>query len=263
MTARKAALVFGGLSVYATATLGTYIYMYDPDKGNAKPITGGERQARFDKNSAEYDNGGFACSSIMLRLIVRLPIVEIDWDETMVGIKLMRRFLLRNASGSVLEVAAGTGRNVPYYNQDSNVLLTDLSASMLGQIKHLPSHIRTSVMSAEDLDAPNHSFDTVVDTFALCSVDNPVRMLEEMQRVCKPNGRILLLEHGKSSYSWLTYVLDKFALKHAERWGCFWNRDILKIVADAGLEVESSYRFHFGTTYYIVARPRPLDCRER
>ncbi|ETW08542.1 hypothetical protein H310_01102 [Aphanomyces invadans] len=236
MTARKAALVFGGLSVYATATIGTYIYMYDPDKGNAKPITGGERQARFDMNSAMYDQ-------------------EIDRDETLVGIKLMRRFLIQNASGSVLEVAAGTGRNVPYYDKNVTVLLTDLSANMLGQIANLPSHIQTAIMSAEDLDVADDSFDTVVDTFALCSVDNPVQMLQEMQRVCKPNGKILLLEHGKSNYSWLTYVLDKFALKHAERWGCFWNRDILKIVSDAGLEVESSYRFHFGTTYYIIARP--------
>ncbi|RHY31319.1 hypothetical protein DYB32_003597 [Aphanomyces invadans] len=178
--------------------------------------------------------------------------VEIDRDETLVGIKLMRRFLLQNASGSVLEVAAGTGRNVPYYDKNVSVLLTDLSANMLGQIANLPSHIQTAIMSAEDLDVADDSFDTVVDTFALCSVDNPVQMLQEMQRVCKPNGKILLLEHGKSNYSWLTYVLDKFALKHAERWGCFWNRDILKIVSDAGLEVESSYRFHFGTTEFGI-----------
>ncbi|KAF0697997.1 Aste57867_11328 [Aphanomyces stellatus] len=256
MAAKKAALLFGGLTVYATATIGTYIYMYDPNKGNAKPITGGERQARFDKNSAEYDKG--LLISIMADAHATLAFhVEIDWDETMVGIKLMRRFLLQNASGSVLEVAAGTGRNVPYYNNDTKVLLTDLSAPMLAQIKNLPSHIRTAVMSAEKLDVPAGEFNTVVDTFALCSVDNPVQMLEEMQRVCKSDGKILLLEHGKSHYSWLTYVLDKFALKHAERWGCFWNRDILQIVADAGLQVESVYRFHFGTTYYIVARPKP------
>ncbi|CAK4639062.1 hypothetical protein LEN26_008306 [Aphanomyces euteiches] len=240
MAARKAAIAFAGLTVYATATFGTYIYMYDPNKGNAKPITGNERQARFDQNSGAYDK-------------------EIDFDETMTGIKLMRRFLLKNASGSILEVAAGTGRNVPYYPSGSNVLLTDLSSNMLAQIKHLPADFQTAVMSAEELTVGDGEYDTVVDTFALCSVDNPVTMLKEMQRVCKTDGKILLLEHGKSHYSWLTYILDKFALKHAERWGCFWNRDIEQIVADAGLEVETMHRFHFGTTYYIVARPKSKD----
>ncbi len=170
----------------------------------------------------------------------------------------MRRFLLKHASGEILEVAAGTGRNLPYYNCDANILLTDLSASMMAQIKsaNLYPNMKTAVMSSENLILPNASFDTVVDTFALCSVENPVQMLEEMQRVCKNDGKILLLEHGRSSYSWLSYVLDKFAAKHAERWGCFWNRDILKIVEDAGLVVETMYRFHFGTTYYIVAKPK-------
>ena len=87
-------------------------------------------------------------------------------------------------------------------------------------------------------------------------MDNTVQALQEMQRVCKADGKILLLEHGRSHYAWLSSILDKFAGLHAERWGCHWNRDILKLVEEAGLEVETLHRFHFGTTYYIIAKPK-------
>uniref|UniRef100_M4BCC2 Methyltransferase type 11 domain-containing protein n=1 Tax=Hyaloperonospora arabidopsidis (strain Emoy2) TaxID=559515 RepID=M4BCC2_HYAAE len=111
-------------------------------------------------------------------------------------------------------------------------------------------------MAAEKLVFPDDHFDTVVDTFGLCSMDDSVQTLREMQRVCKKDGgRILLLEHGQSSYTWLSGILDKFADLHAQKWGCHWNRDILKLIDQAGLEVESVRRFHFGTTYYVVAKP--------
>lgn len=87
-------------------------------------------------------------------------------------------------------------------------------------------------------------------------VDVPVTALREMERVCRENGKILLLEHGKSHYDWLNNILDKNLHKHVERWGCIWNRDIEKLVKEAGLEIESISRFHFGTTYAITARPK-------
>lgn len=178
------------------------------------------------------------------------------------GISLMRRFLLRSAHGRVLEIAAGTGRNLPYYTPTSQLTLTDFSDGMLQQIPAKATEPFAScelrVMSASELQFPDASFDTVVDTFGLCSMDDSVKALEEMQRVCKRDGggKILLLEHGRSHYAWLSNLLDKFAAKHAQRWGCHWNRDILALVEKAGLEVKTVHRFHFGTTYYIVARPK-------
>ena len=76
-----------------------------------------------------------------------------------------------------------------------------------------------------------------------------------MERVCRPDGQILLLEHGKSDYDWLNRILDNGAMRHAENFGCWWNRDIQKIVQDAGLEIVTLKRYHFGTTYYIIAKP--------
>merc|ERR1712087_283762 len=109
---------------------------------------------------------------------------------------------------------------------------------------------------AANLSFPDNSFDTIVDTFGLCSFDDPVAVLKELQRVCKPDGTILLLEHGRSkSYSGLTGYLDKHAERHAKNWGCVWNRDIDKIVKDSGIKLEKLDNWHFGTTYYMVCKP--------
>ncbi|GAX74010.1 hypothetical protein CEUSTIGMA_g1460.t1 [Chlamydomonas eustigma] len=102
---------------------------------------------------------------------------------------------------------------------------------------------------------PAASFDTVVDAFGLCSHEDPVQVLKEASRLCRPGGRILLLEHGRGHYAWLNDRLDDSAEKHHQKWGCWWNRDIADIVRQAGLKVEKLSRWHFGTTYICVARP--------
>lgn len=221
---------------------------------------------------------------------------EIGMDEFVIGMNLMRRLLMRHATGNVLEVSAGTGRNIPYYPSTkyiTSLTFMDASYPMLKQcvkkfdqyadrfLKHVPwysswfssegplNEIPVDFIhsSCETLEFDDNHFDTVVDTFGLCSVgvhegphhtEHAVRMLRELGRVCKPDGKILLLEHGKASnfYEWLNGKLEEEADKHFEKWSCWWNRDILKMVEEAGLEIESSWRWHFGTTYYIIARPK-------
>lgn len=194
---------------------------------------------------------------------------QIEKDELVMGIHLMRRALLYfHAKGEVLEVGAGTGRNLGYYPDEatvSKVTLTDIGDKMLEQAREKirdlsPKERRryaVAVADAAHLRYPDDAFDTVVDSFGLCSFDDPVAVLRELQRVCKPDGRILLLEHGRSrTWEGLTAYLDKYAERHARNWGCCWNRDIERIVADAGLEVERRRMFHFGTTYYLVCKPR-------
>jgi methyltransferase OMS1 len=103
------------------------------------------------------------------------------------------------------------------------------------------------------LDFPDSTFDTVVDTFGLCSFDDPVAVLKELERVCKPDGKILMLEHGRSkTFDWITKYLDKNAERHAKNWGCVWNRDLDRIVEESGLQLERIHTWHFGTTYYMV-----------
>ncbi|KAG1654359.1 hypothetical protein FOA52_011293 [Chlamydomonas sp. UWO 241] len=102
---------------------------------------------------------------------------------------------------------------------------------------------------------PHASFDTVIDAFGMCSHDDPVQVLREAARVCKPDGKILLLQHGRGYYDWLNAQLDESAPKHHVKWGCWWNRDIEALIREAGLEVDKLSRWHFGTTYIVIARP--------
>ena len=110
------------------------------------------------------------------------------------------------------QVSAGTARNLKYYDFEKlqTVTLTDSSEKMLDVARSkLTERALTKVSlvtaDAQDLSqhAENASFDTVIDTFGLCSHEDPVRALREMARVTRPGGKILLLEHGRSSWPFL------------------------------------------------------------
>lgn len=86
----------------------------------------------------------------------------------------------------------------------------------------------------------------------ICSVAEPVRLLRHLTSLVNPDhGRILLLEHGKSYYDWLNTWLDSSAAEHADKFGCWWNKDIGQIINESGLEVVKLKRYHFGTTWWI------------
>lgn len=141
--------------------------------------------------------------------------------------------------------------------------------------------------SAPPLPAPGRflprSFDTVVDTFGLCSVEDPKGAVEQLARACKPGGKMIFIEHGRATTeseacpscssssppsppppspfpftkAWIDSKLDAVAAQHRRRWGCWWNRDLeAEIRGAAGVEVERVARWHLGTTLVVVARPR-------
>ncbi|PGG98509.1 hypothetical protein GX51_06775 [Blastomyces parvus] len=100
-------------------------------------------------------------------------------------------------------------------------------------------------------------FDTVIQTMGLCSLPDPVSYLTHLGTLVEPErGEILLLEHGRSHYRWLNKLLDDLAAAHADRHGCWWNRDIGEIVRQSGLEIVESKRWHMGTTWKFVLRPK-------
>lgn len=101
-------------------------------------------------------------------------------------------------------------------------------------------------------------FDTVLQTMGLCSTPDPVGLLRHLGSITEPqHGRILLLEHGRSYYDWLNRILDNLAAAHANRHGCWWNRDIGQIVEQSGLEVVEVKRYHLGTTWRVILRLKP------
>ena len=179
------------------------------------------------------------------------------------GINRIRKNLFRKASRDVLEVAAGTGNNLRHYPKDCKITLIDLSRAMLKIASRKARRQRLEVsiqeMDAESLEFPDDAFDTVVDSLSLCTLTQPVQALREMARVCKPNGRILLLEHGRSSREGLARWQDRKADKHAKRFGCNWNRDILGLVGEANLEVVSSQLYCFGVFHAIEVKPTSMS----
>ncbi len=179
------------------------------------------------------------------------------------GINRIRKNLFRKASGEVLEVAAGTGNNLRHYPKDCKITLIDLSPAMLkiASQKARKQNLEVSIkeMDAERLEFPDNAFDTVVDSLSLCTLTQPVQALREMVRVCKPNGRILLLEHGRSSNERLARWQDKKAEKHAKRFGCNWNRNILGLLGEANLEIDSIKQYCFGVFHAIEVQPTSVS----
>ena len=170
-------------------------------------------------------------------------------DEFYMGINLLRRLVLYwYAKGTVLEVGAGTGRNIPYYRYPhvQRVVLVDTCYEMLEQARdkvwkrtsrnkaNPPQYAFVQGDSAQLDQLPDHAFDTVIDTFGLCSYNDPVAVVREMIRKCKrkeENGILIFIEHGRSkSWNIVTQHLDKHAEQHAANWGCVWNRDLDDIV---------------------------------
>ena len=199
---------------------------------------------------------------------------EIEKDEATSGILELRKHIIARARGRVLEVAGGTGRNLDFYGHSvSELLITDWSEQMLQVAARKVaakraegggsssggsgalSKVTLAVTDASALALPSAAYDTVVDTFGLCSFEAPERALQEMARCCKPDGEILLLEHGVSSWSVLAWWQQHRLNRHVVRWGCYWNRDILKMVEESGLQVLEVQRKHLGTTYYVRCRP--------
>ncbi len=176
----------------------------------------------------------------------------------LLGIRALRRRLIQQASGKVLEVAVGTGKNLHYYNQGSKLIAVDLSRGMLSvaqkRERPLPLEVSLAVMDAEALGFPDTSFDTVVSSLTTCTFPNPVAALKEMARVCRPEGKILLLEHGRSNRDWLARWQDRRNDKHVIQLGCHWNREPLELARQAGLKVVESQRVFLGIFHQIEAK---------
>jgi methyltransferase OMS1, mitochondrial len=118
---------------------------------------------------------------------------------------------------------------------------------------------------------PKGGYDTIVQTMGVCSMVDAAGFLRRLGELCRQpgeeskwlppeaddgkGGKILLLEHGKSYFSFMNRILDNGAKMHADHYGCWWNKDVDEVVRQSGLVVERARRSHFGTTYEYTLRP--------
>lgn len=119
----------------------------------------------------------------------------------------LRQKAVNLAFGSVLEIGVGTGHNLSLYSAGCTVTGIDFSSLMLqkaqGRVNNVNNvnnkDIKLVQMNVEQMDFPDNFFDTVLGVFVFCSVPNPLAGLKEVRRVCRNNGRIILLEHVRSN----------------------------------------------------------------
>ncbi|KAF1815150.1 S-adenosyl-L-methionine-dependent methyltransferase [Eremomyces bilateralis CBS 781.70] len=206
---------------------------------------------------------------------------EVKWQEYFWGISTLRRRMTSEASGHVLESAAGTGRNAGYFEERNckSITFMDPSGPMLevARKKWEDSHRfskeekRVPVRWLEESttgevpmpEGQPVGYDVVIQTMGLCSTEDPVEMLKSLGRLGRPGGRILLLDHGRFHYDTMNKALDGSATDHAKKYGCWWNRDIEAIVRESGLEVVEQRRHALGTMYEFELKPFSREDRQK
>lgn len=162
--------------------------------------------------------------------------------------------ILPLARGLVLEIGIGSGLNLPYYGvQVETVVGLDPSAELLRKAKRSALHRRYDMYllqaSAETIPLADRQVDTVVMTWTLCSIPNPLCALDEARRVLRPDGRLLFIEHGLAPEA----EIARWQRRLDPVWtriSCHLDRPVDRLLIDAGFEMGAM------TTGYVGEGPR-------
>ena len=170
-------------------------------------------------------------------------------------INYQRQKVVPLAKGKVLDIGIGSGLNIPFYNSEKidKVIGIDPSHELIELAKELANDSKASIDfvigSAESIPYPDNFFDTVLVTYTMCTIPNVAIANKEMWRVLKDDGRLIFCEHGlapdKKISKWQNRI-DPFWGKIAG--GCHLNRDIQKLITDAGFSFESLDKMYIPST---------------
>ncbi len=161
----------------------------------------------------------------------------------------LRTGLLASAHGEVLELGIGTGLNLPHYPETVTGLEAVDPADLLpktvaARSAGLPFPVRIQRGTAEMLPHTDRRFDSVISTWTLCTIPNPVVALQEVGRVLKPGGSFLFLEHGRSDDRKIAAWQDRLnPIQNVIGCGCNLNRQIDDLITQAGLHITQLDRF--------------------
>lgn len=159
-------------------------------------------------------------------------------------ISRQRRKVVPNASGDVLEIGIGTGLNMRFYDKSKVKRLVGLDpATQMNRLAQKRSQqaglpVDFIAASAEDMPFPDASFDSLVCTYTLCSIPDPLRALREMKRVLRPAGKLVFAEHGLAPDA----AVKKWQFRLEPYWGkvaggCHLTRDIPSLIQEGGFQI--------------------------
>ncbi|WP_197276376.1 class I SAM-dependent methyltransferase [Bacillus sp. JCM 19034] len=158
-----------------------------------------------------------------------------------------------------MEVAIGSGNNFSFYRRDIELTGLDFSHEMLKaaqkEAKKYPFKVTLIQNDVEKVEFNKNSFDTIISSCSLCAYQDPVTVLNNFREWCKPEGEILMMEHGLSTnklLAGLQKTLDPLALKAV---GCHQNRNISDYVNQSRLKLVKEERYLAGCLYLIWAKP--------
>ena len=169
-----------------------------------------------------------------------------------------RHWVCSQADAEVLELAVGTGLNLPHYREGVRLTGIELSLAMLERARRRAAELERDVDLREGdataLEFDDESFDTVVCTFSLCTIPDDAAAVSEARRVLRPGGRFILAEHVRSPNRVIRrgqLLLDPLAVRFQ---GDHLAREPLDHLRAQGFEVEQLERYSLGITERAVAR---------
>lgn len=168
----------------------------------------------------------------------------------------LRREIIPKASGDVLEIGAGTGANFSFYKQGqvSSFNILDIETSKIAKQRAPKNTVFTQSKSAQ-LPYEDESFDTVVESLVLCSIDDEQAMLSEIKRILKPDGILIHIDHGLPKNQKLKKLFRFFApLWRRMTKSCRIDKDQRAIIIDSGLEIIEESTTAKGVFYWGIAR---------